>query len=140
MPYKVPLSFIIFIPAIGEPDISLIHIYIFAVAPLIGVVLLNSAIRKKRRQRLSLLSMLAIYGAISVWLGRKLFRGPHGRQMVCMVPRLQGAGSSTTGLSEGRLEAHGLERWGDVCAKHLCVSGFRPDSFAFGGSYDSSTR
>jgi hypothetical protein len=66
MPYKVPLSF--FIPAIGEPDISLIHIYIFAVAPLISVVLLNSAIRKERRQRLSVLSMLAIYGAISVGL------------------------------------------------------------------------
>jgi hypothetical protein len=30
--------------------------------------LLNSAIRKKRRQRLSVLSMLAIYGAISVGL------------------------------------------------------------------------
>jgi hypothetical protein len=66
--YAVLGSFIIFIPvAIGEPDISLI-LYIFAVAPLISVVLLNSAIRKERRQRLSVLSMLAIYGAISVGL------------------------------------------------------------------------
>jgi hypothetical protein len=66
--YAVLGSFIIFIPvAIGEPDVSLI-LYIFAVTPLISVVLLNSAVRKERRQRLSVLSMLAIYGAISVGL------------------------------------------------------------------------
>ena len=66
--YAVLGSFILFIlVAIGEPDISLI-LCIFAVAPLISVVLLNSAIRKERRQRLSVLSMLAIYGAISVGL------------------------------------------------------------------------
>lgn len=68
--YAAAATFVVFISiAAGTlaPDISLI-LYIFVVVPVISLSLLVAAFRKKRRQRLSILSMLAICWAISAAL------------------------------------------------------------------------
>lgn len=63
--YAVLGTFIAFVlAAFCERDLSVI-LYIVVVAPIISVILLNDAIRKRGRERLSILSIMAIYWAIS---------------------------------------------------------------------------
>ncbi len=72
--YAVLGTFVVFFAvAIGlPPDMGLI-LYIVAVGPIISIALLRIAIRKKRRRRLSILSMLAVYCAISAALVGNFF-------------------------------------------------------------------
>jgi hypothetical protein len=69
LPFYAVLGTLIFsIPgALCDPDSSLI-LYRFVVVPTVSIVLLSYAIGKKRRHCLSILSMLAVYWAISAAL------------------------------------------------------------------------
>jgi hypothetical protein len=66
--YAVLGTFIAFVlAAFCERDLSVI-LYIVVVAPIISVILLNDAIRKRGRKRLSILAIVAIYWAVSAAL------------------------------------------------------------------------
>jgi hypothetical protein len=137
--YALLGAFIIFIPvALCEPDISA-FLYLVVVLPITSIFLLIGAIRKKRRQRLSVICggyLLGYFGG----LGRKLFCSPRRGKMVSMVARLQGQGSGAAGLGKRRVETCRLGWLGDVRTGHLGVSCFRSDRFAFDGSHEPSTR
>ena len=67
LPYAVLGTFIVFVPVAIWTSEGIF--YFIVVAPLISLFLLVYAILKKRRQRLSVLSMLVVYWAVSAALG-----------------------------------------------------------------------
>jgi len=66
--YAAAGALIIFLPLlISSADLGVI-LYLFVAAPIVSLVLLFLAIRKRGRQRLSVLSMLVVYWAVSAAL------------------------------------------------------------------------
>jgi hypothetical protein len=66
--YTAVAALIVFLPlVILSADLGVI-LYLFVAIPIVSVVLLTLAVRKKGRQRLAMLSMLVVYWAVSAVL------------------------------------------------------------------------